>query len=250
MIIWIVNDEISNYRSDYFLVFISEYLNANTRRQLAMNPENGQYEYIFISNTENRPILEAETKKNIENLTVDVGSQSSILKQLNTLTKIAQNKAKKQPNIKNFYSVAQDIVKKGKITSLIYDDMLDNGSSFIQDFEEHPIVNQQNISKFPAQAFAREKGEVNWYDNVSENDMAVAKDIITNPENQLFNIKVDNSDNFGLTETLLIEYIAGHFEQHYKGASGTADKKPVEMAEGGEQRQPMSREDILNKYNI
>ena len=247
----VLNDEISNYAYSYFNFFISEYLSSETGRMLAKNPNSGEYEYVFGSKREGRPILMEEVEKNMRALTKDVGTQASILQQINTLTKVAKNITKKQPGPQEFKSIALDIVKKGRITSMIYDDMLNNGSSFFEDIKEHPAFLKPDVASLPE--LAKEPGEFNWYDNISANDLTAIYDIITNPENPMFNYKTSSRDPLGITETLLVEYIGGYFEDHYNKAKGTVDKKPTEVVDQKspiQKKQPMSKEDILKKYNI
>ena len=60
--------------------------------------------------------------------------------------------------------------------------------------------------------------------------MLAIKDIITNPENPNFNIKINPDDKLGVTDTLLIEYVAGYFEDQYgkvRGNLPAADKKGI-----------------------
>ena len=249
----VLNNEVSNYAYDYMHGFISEYLSDDTARYLAKNPANGQYEYMFFSKAEQRHIVSEEIEKYLRELTIDLESQASILKQVNTYTQIAKNPAKKQPIETSFDSAAKEIVRKGRIESLIYDDMLNNGSSFFEDIKEHPAFQKPDVSLYPAQAFKKEKGEMNWYDSISEKDINTMYDIIVNPRNPMFNTKTDIRSALGLTEVLLVEYISGYFSDHYHQAKGTADKKPTEMV--GQQspiqkRQPMSKRDILKKYNL
>jgi hypothetical protein len=249
----VLNHEVSNYAYDYMHGFIAEYLNEDTARQLGKNPMNGQYEYLFYSKSEQRYVVNEEVEKNLRALTIDIESQAEILRQVNAYTQTAKNAAKKQPTKNNFISAAKSIIKKGKVESLIYDDMLNNGSSFFEDIKEHPAFQTPDVSIFPAEAFNKEKGEANWYDSISDMDRTIMYDVIVNPRNPMFNAKTDLRSPMGLTEILLVEYISGFFEDHYNQASGTADKKPTEMIEQGspvQKRQPMSRRDILKKYNL
>ena len=64
----------------------------------------------------------------------------------------------------------------------------------------------------------------------------------------MFNAKISLRSPLGVTELLLVDYIAGYFEDHYNQAKGTSDKKPTEMV--GKQKEAISKEDILKKYNI
>ena len=60
--------------------------------------------------------------------------------------------------------------------------------------------------------------------------MLAIKDIIINPENPNFNIKINPNDKLGVTDTLLIEYVAGYFEDQYgkvKGNVPAVDKKGI-----------------------
>ena len=247
----VLNDEISNYAYSYFNFFISEYLGSTVKRMLAKNPNSGEYEYVFISQREGRPILMEEAEKNLRALTKDVASQASILQHINSLTKIAQNVAKKQPGPQEFKSIALDIVKKGRLTSLIYDDILNNASSFFEDVKEHPSFLKPDVAAFPE--LPRDPGEFNWYDNISEVDYIEIYNIITDPGHAMFNYKSNPRSPLGITEVLLVDYIAGYFESHYNKARGTADKKPTEMIEQGspvQKKQPMTKRDILKKYNL
>ena len=221
----ILNNEVSNYKRHYMHTFIAEYLNPQTERQLAMNPDSGQYEYMFKSNLENRFILETEVRRNVAMFSVDVEGQADVLSHTNAILSTIGTPTKKQPDRAYFNSIAKDIVKKGKLTSKINDDMLNNGSSFIKDFQEHPAF-KQTVSQLPEQAFVKESGEMNWYDNISQMDMSVIMDAITNPDSQFFNFRPSPNDELGLTETLLVEYIAGYFEEQYNNALSANVKGP------------------------
>ena len=215
----VINDEITNYRSEYMQTFVSEYMNPNKEVKVGMNPETGQYEFLWKSNLEDRFITEGEVRNNLGVFSKGVGSQTAVLKQVNSIIKSVGNPNTKQPDRSYFVSLASDIVKKGNKISKIHDDLLSNGSSFASDIDA--ILNNSTIT---SQLDPTPETEL------TENDMLAIKDIIINPENPNFNIKINPDDKLGVTDTLLIEYVAGYFEdQHGKvrGNLPAADKKGI-----------------------
>ena len=215
----VINDEISNYRSDYTHTFVSEYMNPNKEVKVGMNPETGQYEFLWKSGLENRFITEGEVRNNLNVFSKGVGSQASVLKQVNSIIKSVNNPNTKQPDRPLFVSLARDIIKKGNKISKIHDDLLSNGSSFAKDIDV--ILNNSDVVK---------QIDPTPSTPLTDNDMLTIKDMIINPENPNFNVKIDPDSELGVTDTLLIEYIAGHFEDQHSKAKGStvkAEKKGI-----------------------
>ena len=215
----VINDEITNYRSEYMQTFVGEYMNPNKEVKVGMNPETGQYEFLWKSNLEDRFITEGEVRNNVGVFSKGVGSQTAVLKQVNSIIKSVGNPNTKQPDRSYFVSLANDIVKKGNKISKIHDDLLSNGSSFASDIDA--VLNNSTIT---SQLDPTPETEL------TENDMLAIKDIIINPENPNFNIKINPNDKLGVTDTLLIEYVAGYFEDQYgkvKGNVPAVDKKGI-----------------------
>ena len=214
-----INDEITNYRSDYMQTFVGEYMNPNKEVKVGMNPETGQYEFLWKSNLENRFITEGEVRNNLGVFSKGVGSQTEVLKQLNSIIKSVGNPNQKQPDRPYFVSLANNIIKKGSKISKIHDDLLSNGSSFAKDIDA--VLNKSAIT---SQLDPTPETEL------TDNDVLAIKDMITNPENPNFNIKINPDDDMGVTDTLLIEYVAGYFEDQWSKAKGNipaADKKGI-----------------------
>ena len=215
----VINDEITNYRSDYMQTFVGEYMNPNKEVKVGMNPETGQYEFLWKSNLENRFITEGEVRNNLGVFSKGVGSQTEVLKQLNSIIKSVGNPNQKQPDRPYFVSLANNIIKKGSKISKIHDDLLSNGSSFAKDIDA--VLNKSAIT---SQLDPTPETEL------TDNDVLAIKDMITNPENPNFNIKINPDDDMGVTDTLLIEYVAGYFEDQWSKAKGNipaADKKGI-----------------------
>ena len=94
-----------------------------------------------------------------------------------------------------------------------------------------------DVTRLPTTGFQIEQGEMNWYDNLSRDDIARIKDAITNPKSPYFNEHV--------TKQLLQNYYRESFKQLYDQSKETGDQytytpKPVapSPSTGGEEFDP------------
>ena len=164
-----------------------------------------------------------------------------------------------QLTLDSFMQGAKNVVDKTtNINSLIHDDILGNGRSFMQDLDEFPTFRKfKNKLNIPKEEFVKkidgeeikkmfnlEKGEVNWYDNISEADMLKIKEAITDPHNPFYDEQT--------TKNLLTLYVGTSLQETYKNSSKKKEgRKSSRLLQGqinpntGEKYTP---EDMISLY--
>tara|TARA_R110000824_G_scaffold112261_2_gene261332 strand:- start:451 stop:1449 length:999 start_codon:yes stop_codon:yes gene_type:complete len=88
-------------------------------------------------------------------------------------------------------ATVKKLIKPENLRSLMFDDTLNNNSSFIEEIREaflQPESLKQMLGPMAGSIDGPlEEGESNWLDNISEADSKLIEDAITNPKNSFYN---------------------------------------------------------------
>ncbi len=248
--------KVSNYankgRTPVFQNVATEFLNAET---VKINEDTGEYE--VYSSTLDKYLTKEDILTLMKENRVDAVAQNNVQKLINNIGREGQADASspqsrtEPPPIGSINNKVANIIDNAEnFNSLVYDDLIGNGSSFAEDLKQHPTFREfrrrygnvdfgkaEAEGKLDSNKFRLEKGEKNWYDNVSEEDLEILRDEIVN-----------NPDNEGLARELLKSYVSkaalDQYEKNNKRRFGRQFKSEAEEVLGAD----ATPEDYLNYF--
>ena len=135
-------------------------------------------------------------------------------------------------------ATVKKLIKPENIRSLMFDDALNNNSSFIEEIREaflQPESLKQMLGPMSESTQGpKEKGESNWLDNISEADTKLVEDAITNPKNPFYNPEFSK------------EIVADYYTR--KSQMEHSKTQPQPEAEEEDLYGGQSAQDMINKY--
>lgn len=198
---------------------LNDYMNENTPRR-AVKAEDGSWGYEFERNGE--WMGNDDIEQMVADYGIDYTTQDAIVAAKDEFAKMASEDANGmgggEPDMDKITSQVSKIVKTGNIRSMLHDDMLGGGGSFAEHLAEHPDMKNLGADLRTMDVdIPLEEGEEHWSDNLSEKDMKMLNDAITNPDNPSY--------NEDMTKGLMTSYLTQHLSDSYKKSySKVADK--------------------------
>lgn len=245
------------------------FFSPNTERKVLKN-EDGSMDYAV--KYEDGWITSDDFDKMLNNYTVDTKAQVSFNDAQQEIMKAARNidigigEDVPEPDMNSIGEKVNALVKDGNMYSMMNDPMLGGTQSFKDHLAEHPDLKNLGADLRTMElGIEADENEEHWSDNLTENDVNMLIDALTNPDNE--NYDADASKG------LLTSYFTQNLYNNYKNTVEkkrnenmteqaekieidgqsyvrTSDGTMAPISEKEERFKDMTTEELLSMYNI